>query len=148
MYIHRVWTLRDLLCLPFHKDSQILFWMLPAWAQLSLTRASLLEPLLWCWLRSCTDLLGSSPNSHVYPGEGPSLVGSLLGTWTVHPGCFCLDLERSLRATSCPVPDKVLGIDPEAVSNPRLAFCRADHSVAAWTFWKGSALVSPKPQGW
>ena len=98
---------------------------------LFLTRASLLEPSLWCWLRSCTDLLGFSPNSDVYPGEGPSLVGSLLGTWTVHPGCFYLDLERSLRATSCPVPDKVLGIDPEAVSNRMLAFCREHHSVAA-----------------
>ena len=48
-----------LLSLPAHKDRQD-FWMLSAWAQLFLTQALHLEPSLERWLRSCTDLLGSS----------------------------------------------------------------------------------------
>ena len=109
--------------------------MLPAWAQLFLTQALHLETSLEGWLRSCTDLLGSSPCSALHPGTGASLVGSLLGTRTssfVHLDCFCLDLQRDLRAPSFPVPDKALGNRSESASlSETLGFCRAGLSLVA-----------------
>ena len=97
-----------------------------------------MDPPLEDWLRTCTDLLQSSPHSALHHGTGLSLVRFVLGTWTStfgHPVSFCLDLQRILRAPPCPVPDKDLGIDPEAaLVSEMLGFCRAGHSVAARTF--------------
>ena len=104
--INRDPPLMHLLSLPAYKDPQD-FWMPPAWAQLFPTQALYSGPSLVGWLRSCTDLLGSSPLSALLPGTGASLVGSLLGTRTsssVHLDYFCLDLQTDLRACSCPVP--------------------------------------------
>lgn len=101
----------------------------------SLTHALHLEPSLEGWLRSCTELSGSSPCSALHPGSGVFLLGSLLGTrmsFSVFPGCFCLDLQEVLRVSSCPVPAKALGIHPEAASvSETVGFCRACHSLVA-----------------
>ena len=150
MDIHRDLTLTDLLCLLAYKDSQDFFWMLFAWAQLSLTEVLLLETSLGGLLMSCIELRGFPPSSALHHGAGLSLLGFVLGTWassSVHPGSFCLDLQRYLRAPPCPVPDKALGIDPEAASvSQMLAFCRAGHSLGAPTFKKTNVTVPPKYQ--
>lgn len=50
-----------------------------------------------------------------------------------------------MRAPSCPVPAKVLGIDPEAVSvSEVLGFFRAHHSVPVRTFSKDGAQFPQK----
>ena len=82
---------------------------------------------------SCIELYGLPQCSTLHQGTGLSLVGFVPGTWTsssVHPGSFCLDLQRGLRALPCPVPDVALGIDPEAASVfEKLGFCRAGCSL-------------------
>ena len=100
---------------------------------LFLTEVLLLEPSLGGLLMSCIELHGFPPSSTLHHDAGLSLLGFVLGTWTsssVHPGSFCLDLQRDLRAPPCPVPDKALGIDPEATSVfEKLGFCKAGCSL-------------------
>ena len=93
-----------------------------------------MESSLGGLLMSCIELRGFPPSSTLHHGAGLSLLGLVLGTSassSVHPGSFCLDLQRDFRAPPCPVPDKALGIDPEvAPVFEKLGFCRAGCSLA------------------